>query len=239
MKKMKKYVFVFLVFIMTQIQAQTTIFDSLLKKHVNNKGLVDYKSFKNDEKQLDTYLTYLEKTKPDATWSKDKEKAFWINAYNAYTIKLILEHYPLKSITKISKKGKKAWDIPFAKVGGKKYTLNQIEHGILRKKFNDPRIHVGINCASGSCPKLANFAFTEKNVNKELEELMHQFINDPSRNQVSEKKLKLSKIFDWFKGDFTKKGSLVDFLNAYSDTKIDKRARKSFLKYNWSLNAQN
>jgi len=236
---MKKYLFTLLVFFtILKIQAQTSIFDALLKKHVNNKGLVDYKSFKNDEKKLNAYLDYLAKTIPDKTWSANKEKAFWINAYNAYTIKTILDHYPIKSILKIKKKGKDAWNILFAKVAGNTYTLNAIENKILRTKFNDPRIHVGINCASESCPQLGNFAFTENNVNQKLEELMHQFVNDSTRNQITKKKLKLSKIFDWFKSDFTKKGSLINFLNKYSDIKIDKKAKKSFLTYHWNLNEQ-
>ena len=217
---------------------QTNTFNSLLKAHVDSKGNVNYKAFKKDEAKLESYLKYLNSTIPQKKWSAAKTKAFWVNAYNAYTVKLILDNYPLKSILKIKKKGKDAWNIPFAKVGGKTYTLNHIEHKILRKKFNDPKIHVGVNCASGSCPQLGNFAFTEANYEKKTDELMKKFINDSKRNKISEKKIQLSKIFEWFKGDFTKKGDLIDFLNKYSDTKISKEAKISFLKYDWNLNGK-
>ncbi|WP_299119949.1 DUF547 domain-containing protein [uncultured Tenacibaculum sp.] len=218
--------------------SQTSTFDALLKKHVNTKGNVNYKAFKKDEAKLQIYLDYLAKTSPKKSWSAAKTKAFWVNAYNAYTIKLILDNYPLKSILKIKKKGKDAWSIPFAKVGGKSYTLNHIEHEILRKDYNDPKIHVGVNCASGSCPQLGNFAFTEANYEAKTKDLMKKFINDTNRNKISKNKVELSKIFEWFKGDFTKKGSLIDFLNKYSNTKIDPKAKVRFLEYDWSLNGK-
>ena len=161
MKKLLLLLIIVLTF--SQGYAQTSIFNDLLQKNVTEDGIVDYKSLKENEAKLDSYITYLEKTSPEKSWSENKQKAFWINAYNAYTVKLILENYPLKSIMNIKKKGKDAWNIPFAKVGNKTYTLNHIEHEILRKNFNDPRIHVGVNCASGSCPQLGNFAFTEQN----------------------------------------------------------------------------
>ncbi|KGL58573.1 DUF547 domain-containing protein [Polaribacter sp. Hel1_85] len=223
---------------LTQSYGQTSIFNELLQKHVTKTGIVDYKSFKEDTSKLDGYISYLEKTTPDNSWSTNKQKAFWINAYNAYTIKLILENYPLKSIMDIKQKGKSAWKIPFAKVGGKTYTLDHIEHEILRKNLFDPKIHVGVNCASGSCPKLGNKAFTEDNIEAELTQLMKDFINDTTRNKLSKKKVQISSIFDWFKEDFTKNGSVVDYLNKYSDTEINKKAKISFLKYNWTLNGK-
>lgn len=216
--------------------AQTNTYNSLLKKHVDTN--VNYKGFKADEAQLQTYLDYLANTKPQKSWSVTKTKAFWANAYNAYTIQLILDNYPLKSIMNIKKKGKDAWSIPFAKVGGKTYTLNQIEHEILREKYNDPKIHVAVNCASKSCPKLANYAFTGENYEAKTTALMKNFINDTSRNKISENKVQLSKIFEWFQGDFTKRGDLIDFLNQYSDVKINKKATIGYLEYNWSLNGR-
>ncbi|RSC95181.1 DUF547 domain-containing protein [Tenacibaculum singaporense] len=218
--------------------AQTNTFDALLKKHVNTKGNVNYKGFKQDEAQLQAYLDQLANIKPQKSWSAAKAKAFWANAYNAYTIQLILDNYPLKSIMNIKKKGKDAWSIPFAKVGGKTYTLNQIEHEILRKKYSDPKIHVAVNCASDSCPQLANYAFTEKNYESKTTLLMKKFINDSSRNKISEDKVQLSKIFEWFQEDFTKEGDLINFLNQYSNVKINQKAKISYLKYDWSLNGR-
>ena len=236
MKKLLLLLIIVLTF--SQGYAQTSIFNDLLQKNVTEDGIVDYKSLKENEAKLDSYITYLEKTSPEKSWSENKQKAFWINAYNAYTVKLILENYPLKSIMNIKKKGKDAWNIPFAKVGNKTYTLNHIEHEILRKNFNDPRIHVGVNCASGSCPQLGNFAFTEQNYETKTNKLMKKFINDTSRNKISKKKVQISSIFDWFKGDFTENGSVIDYLNKYSDIKISSKAKISYLKYDWTLNGK-
>ena len=236
---MKKIVFILSIFLSVSVIAQTSTFNTLLNKHVDTKGNVNYKALKKNEATLDSYLAYLNQTTPSSSWSKNKQKALWINAYNAYTIKLILENYPLKSITKIKKKGKNAWKIPFAKVGGKTYTLDHIEHNILRKKLFDPRIHVGVNCASGSCPKLHNKAFTAKNVDSELESLMKQFINDSKRNKLNKKKtIHISEIFNWFKGDFTKEGSIVDYINKYADEKVASDAKIHHLPYDWNLNGK-
>jgi len=236
---MKKLLLLFIaVFIASNVNAQTSIFNNLLQKHVTKDGIVDYKSLKENETQLNDFLFYLEKTTPDNSWSTNKQKAFWINAYNAYTIKIILNNYPLNSITDIKIKGKTAWKTPFAKVGGKTYTLDFIEHEILRKQLFDPKIHVGVNCASGSCPKLGNIAFTEENVEAELTRLMKDFINDTTRNKLSKKKVQISSIFDWFKEDFTKNGSVIDFLNQYSEIEISPNAKISHLKYDWTLNGK-
>jgi hypothetical protein len=218
--------------------AQTTTYNSLLQKHVDKQGNVDYKGLKTDEAKLDMYMEYLAATSPDKTWSVNKQKAFWINAYNAYTLKIILENYPLKSITKIKKKGKTAWKIPFVKVGNKLYTLDHIEHKILRKNLFDPKIHVGVNCASISCPKLSNIAFTEENIEAELTRLMNDFVNDPSKNKLSKKKVQISSIFDWFKEDFTKNNSVIYYLNTFSEIEINSNAKINYLKYDWSLNSK-
>lgn len=216
--------------------AQTNQFDSLLKENISNEGVVNYKSIIKNISQLNDFIGYLEKTSPDKNWSDNKKKAFWINAYNAYTIQLITKHYPLKSILEIKLDGKDAWNAPIAKVGGKNYTLNQIEHEVLRKTYNDPRIHVGVNCASFSCPPIANFAFTEKNIESELERLMKQFVNDSKRNKLTAKKIQLSKIFEWYKDDFTQNGKLTAYISKYANIEISKKAKVKFLEYNWNLN---
>jgi hypothetical protein len=218
------------------IQAQTSIFDSLLQKNVDKTGRVDYQSLKNNETLLDNYLAYIQNNEPTKDWSSNKKKAFWINTYNAYTIKIILNNYPLKSIRDIKIDGKTAWKIPFVKVGQKRYTLDQIEHKILRKKFNDPRIHVGINCASVSCPRLWNFAFTEDNIASSLDNLMKEFINNTTRNKISKNNLEISEIFNWFSKDFMKNGTIINYLNTYAAIKISEKASIKYLTYDWSLN---
>lgn len=235
---MRKFITLVLIITLTKVYSQSSELNTLLQNHVDDKGFVDYKSLKQNEGTLDTYISYLEKTSPAKDWSANKEKAFWINVYNAYTLKIILDNYPLKSITNISNKGKTAWKTPFVKVGGKTYTLDHVEHEILRKKFKDPRIHVGVNCASGSCPKLGNMAFTEENIDSSLEKLMKEFINDPTRNKLTKKKVEISEIFNWFKGDFTADGSVIDYINKYAETPVNKKAKIKYLTYDWSLNGK-
>tara|TARA_B100000768_G_scaffold7292_1_gene8034 strand:+ start:434 stop:1141 length:708 start_codon:yes stop_codon:yes gene_type:complete len=224
------------IFSFVAIQAQTSVFNRLLQKNVDKTGRVDYQSLKNNEILLDNYLTYIQNNEPTKDWSSNKKKAFWINTYNAYTIKIILNNYPLKNIRDIKIDGKTAWKIPFVKVGQKTHTLDQIEHEILRKKFNDPRIHVGINCASVSCPKLWNFAFTEDNIASSLDNLMKEFINDDTRNKISKNNVELSEIFNWFSEDFIKNGTIISYLNTYAAIKISEKASIKYLTYNWSLN---
>ena len=234
MKKLMVLIVASLTF--AQVNAQTAILNDLLQEHVTAEGFVDYTSF-NKEK-LESYLSYLERTSPEVTWSENKQKAFWINAYNAYTIKKILEYDSLISIVDIKENNQTAWKIPFAKVGGKTYTLDYIEHEILRKNLFDPRIHVGVNCASNSCPKLGNIAFTEENVEATLENLMKIFINDSTKNKITKNKLQISSIFDWFQEDFIKNGTVIEYLNTYSKTTINKKIAIHYLKYDWSLNGK-
>jgi hypothetical protein len=215
--------------------------DKLLKKHVNTSGLVDYKGIQKDKAELDAYLKTLSDNAPQASWSENEQKAYWINAYNAYTVSLILMHYPVKSIKDIAGKIYKintAWDIQFINIGGKKYDLNNIEHGMLRKKFNDPRIHFAIVCASMSCAKLRRDAYMPAKLDAQLDEAGRDFLNNKLKNRISADKAELSKYFSWYKGDFTKNGSLENFINKYSVTQISAKTKISYLDYDWSLNEQ-
>ncbi len=215
--------------------------DKLLKKHVNASGMVSYKGFQKDKAELDGYLKTLSDNAPQNSWSENEQKAYWINAYNAFTVALILKHYPVKSIKDIGGKIYKVntpWDIKFVNIGGKKYDLNNIEHGILRKKFDDPRIHFALVCASISCPRLRNEAYTAAQLNAQLEDAGKDFLNDKSKNRISANKADLSKYFSWYKGDFTKNGSLADYINKYSVTKINTNTKIGSVDYNWNLNEQ-
>ena len=217
-------------------------FDELLKKHVDENGWVNYKGFLKDQEALDSYLDLISNNPPDPeTWTEEEQLAYWINAYNAFTIKLIMDHYPLKSIKdiQISIPGiYTVWHKEFFEIGGEPSSLDAIEHKILRKKFDEPRIHFAIVCASISCPPLRREAFTAEKLEVQLQEQGELFINDPERNKISSKRVKLSKIFSWFKGDFTKKGSLVEYLNQFSKTTIEPKAKLSYLDYDWGLNEQ-
>jgi len=216
---------------------------TLLKKCVDAKGQVNYRGFLEDASRLDAYLGLLSDCPPSMDWSQAERLAYWINAYNAFTVKLILDHYPVKSIKDIGPKlaipkVNSVWDIKFFHIGGVEMTLNQIEHDILRKDFNEPRIHFAIVCASFSCPVLFNEAFTAKRIEQQLETQAVAFINDPARNRVSENKVELSAIFNWFKGDFTKNGTLLEFIRRYAKGKVADKAKVSFLDYDWSLNGK-
>jgi len=207
------------------------MWDDLLQKHVSDKGNVNYKNFKTNRKDLLSYIAHLSKFMPTKDWSKEDKLAYWTNAYNALTVDLILRNYPIKSIKDI----KDPWDQRLWKLGSKLYSLNEIEHQILRK-MKEPRIHFGIVCASYSCPKLLNKAYTAADLESQLTQVTKDFLMDPERNNISEKSIKLSKIFKWFAKDFKTEGSLIDFLNKYSDISISKNAKKSYKDYNWSLN---
>ena len=214
------------------------IWNVLLTKYVSDDGLVYYTGLTHEKPQLVKYLDFLSNNTPEDNWPVNKKKAYWINVYNAFTISLILDNYPLKSITGIKENGKSAWDIKFIHIGETKYSLNDIENNILRKEFNDPRIHFAINCGSYSCPKLHNRSITANNLEIILDRLAKEFIKDKNKNVIHQSKIKISRVFEWYKGDFTKNGSLIDFLNKYSDIHIDENAKVEFMEYNWSLNKQ-
>lgn len=219
-------------------------YDRLLKKYVNEKGLVNYKGFKSEEKAFNAYLDMLSKNPPAASWSKNEQMAYWINAYNAYTIRLILDHYPVKSIKDIGSKIKipfvtTPWAAKFFTIGDDKMSLDNIEHGTLRKKFDDPRIHFALVCASISCPRLRNEAYTAAKLDAQLDDQGRDFLNNPTKNKISKDEAQLSNYFNWYKGDWNDNGQSVEkWVNKYSTTKITDKTKIDFLPYNWNLNEQ-
>ena len=207
-----------------------SIWDQLLKKHVSESGMVDYKGFKKDRAKLDEYLNMLSAMEPSKDWSVQEQLAYYINLYNANTVDVILRNYPVKSIKDING----AWTKAFVKIGKKSVSLGTIENSILRK-MNEPRIHFAINCASISCPKLLNEAYTAGKINEQLEKATTKFINS-DKNEISKSSPKVSSIFDWYKKDFQQDGSVIDYINTYSKTKINSGAKLSYKDYNWNLN---
>jgi len=204
--------------------------NTLLKKHVDEKGLVDYKGFKNDRKELDAYLNKLSSLDPTNDWSSQELLAYYINLYNAYTVDLILKNYPTNSIQDISGAFTKA----FIPIGDKTLSLGGIENGVLRK-MNEPRIHFAINCASISCPKLMNEAYTAGKINEQLETAANEFINS-DKNDISANNPKLSKIFDFYTKDF--EPSVIEYVNKFSKIEINPRTSFTFKEYDWNLNEQ-
>ena len=214
---------------------------ALLQKYVSAGGKVNYKGIKADKAKLDEYLAILSKQKPGKNWSKNETMAFWINAYNAFTVKLITDNYPVKSIKDLNPSVSvifvnTVWDKKFFSIGGDKMSLNNIEHGILRK-MDDPRMHFTIVCASVSCPKLLNTAYEAATLDNQLNKAASDFLADNTKNKMNAGNPKLSKIFDWFSGDFKANGKTkIEFINQFTPTKIDKNANISYLDYNWNLN---
>lgn len=213
---------------------------NLLKTNVNENGQVNYKGIIEEKDKFYEYINLLNNNHPNTkNWTKNERLAYWINAYNAYTVQLIIENYPLESIKDI-KNGipfiNSSWDIKFIEIEGKTYDLNNIEHNILRKKFNEPRIHFAINCASVSCPALRTEAYETDKIEVQLEEQARLFLGNNTKNKIDIDKVELSKIFSWFGKDFKKDGTLIQYINQYTNIDIKEDAEQVFLKYDWNLN---
>jgi len=206
-------------------------FNTLLSKYVSSQGKVNYKGLVKDKAALVAYTEELKSNYPDQTWSRDARLAYLINAYNAFTLLLIVENYPLKSIMDLD--GGKVWDRVWINLGVRKLSLNHIELGMLLKEMKEPRVHFAVNCAAKSCPPLHNEAFTEKNVQSLLESRTRAFINDKTQNTFSGKHAELSKIFEWYKHDFY---PIIDFINRYISAELPKDAELTYKEYDWNLN---
>lgn len=220
-----------------------TLWDSLVREHVDEAGLVDYEGFIADSSRLNAYLELLGNHHPNNRhWTRDERLAYWINAYNAFTVKLIVDHYPVESIKDI-KNGipfvNTVWDIKFIDIEGRTYDLNNIEHGIIRPKFEEPRIHFAVNCAAVSCPKLADRAYTAEQLDAQLTQAAESFLEDEQKNHLRPGQIKISKLFTWYQGDFTANGrTLIEYLNQYAPIGIEKEATIDYMEYNWALNGQ-
>jgi hypothetical protein len=225
--------------------------NDLLGRYVDDSGSVNYRDWKAsaaDVKRLDQYLGTLSSANPTRGASRSAKLAFWINAYNAVTIKGILREYPTSSIRNHTAKvfGYNIWEDLLLNVGGRTYSLSQIEHDVLRKT-GDPRIHFGIVCASRSCPRLRNTAYTAANLDQQLDDNARHFFAQPANFQVDvrARSIRVSKILDWFGEDFgaTAAAQMKRIAPYLSDPSAREFAASgaasvSFLDYDWSLNEQ-
>ena len=223
-----------------------SIFDGLLARYVED-GLVDYQGWReNSAEDWQRYLDILRDTDPWNLASDNERLAFWINAYNAFTIEGVLKRYPLKTIrpTVLGIPNPWFWYEKVYRVNGTPYTLDAIEHKILRKEFREPRIHFAIVCASLGCPKLGKSAFTGANVQKMLDTATQTFMRDPEKVRFDSRTntLWLSSIFNWFADDFREDaGSVEKFVGRYLPeiTKIgSQKLNIDYLDYDWNLNSQ-
>ncbi|MFY0673130.1 MAG: DUF547 domain-containing protein [Bacteroidia bacterium] len=207
--------------------------DELLQEHVTVEGKVDYKGFEKDKERLNEYLRSLKRENPYGVWSKNEKLAYWINVYNAFTVKAILDYYPVSSITHIKPKNANTiWKLKWIEIAGKQLSLDEIENDIIRPEFKDARIHFAVNCAAKSCPPLRNKAYTADRLNEQLNEQTRKFINDKSMNKIDANKAEISNIFYWYADDF----KLVEFINKYSGVKITESTKITYLEYDWELN---
>jgi hypothetical protein len=234
------------------------VYDALLKKHVTD-GRVDYKALKSDPVALDRYLDSAARI-PEAqfnTWTEPRRLAFLINLYNASTLKLIVDHYPVKSIKDIGSFFRGPWDQPVVKLYGNAITLNHLEHKILRKQYDEPRIHMALVCAAKGCPPLRSEAYVADKLDEQLNDQARKYLSTPAGLRIDRKKrvVYFSSIFKWYGNDFIAKYSpaagfqgldnteraVANFCSRHlpaSDSEFLKRGGYSvkYLDYNWSLN---
>jgi len=232
----------------TKFQINYESFNSVLQSFSNENGSVDYTSIRNDPFNLNKFITFINNVSPENRpdlFTGDDAKAYWINVYNALAIKTIIDNPEVNSIREISWGMGAFWRNKFI-VGGKKMTLNYIEHKILRKKYKDPRIHFAINCASNSCPPIGNRIVTGNDLDAQLDKKAFNFINDSSNIRIdhANKVIHISRIFKWFKNDFIQNnGNIVFYLSNYHKEISSKQQldlistyRIVFNKYDWALN---
>ena len=268
-----KYLFAFLITLLpisafAAFDHSHAQWDVLTKKHVawlpgGYASQVDYKAFKADRQALKAYLDVVSSVNQADYdgWSKSQKLAFLINAYNAFTVELILTEYPnVKSIKDLGSLLRSPWKKKFFTLFGKAQSLDDIEQGMMRApgSFDEARIHMAANCASIGCPALRGFlggqlaharAYIADKLDAQLENSVVRFLSDHSRNRFNPQsgRLEVSKIFDWYAKDFAaRSGSVETWLSAYADRLTDdsrqqqvireKAARLAYLDYDWMLN---
>ncbi|MFC2091507.1 DUF547 domain-containing protein [Elusimicrobiota bacterium] len=231
----------------------------VLDKYVTSSGSVDYDGLSKNRRELDIFIKDAADLKESEfkEWDEQERIAFWINIYNALTLKTVVDNYPLKSIKDIGSVFKSVWDKLEFTVIGKEMTLNHIEHGILRKDFNEPSIHMAINCASKSCPTLLGVPYSGRELDVQFDLQSRKFLSNTGNFNVDRNKniVYLSSIFKWFGGDFVKKYSpqkiikdldekqsaVINFIVLHTGADDEEYLlaggyKIKYLYYNWSLN---
>ncbi|API87754.1 hypothetical protein F7310_02920 [Francisella uliginis] len=221
---------------------------AFLDKYVVQKGdqtFVNYRDVSKKDKQnlnkaINTY------SKLDILkYNKNQQLAYWINMYNMLTIRVILQHYPVKSITDIDKSWfgySKVWDQNVVKINSKELTLNDIEHRIVRPIWHDPRVHSAVNCASISCPNLSKQAYQGGQINAQLNKSFATWVNSSKGFELRNNNIYISKIFDWYGSDFGNQTHMRQFIAKYLTSKVKKEAILNenktiyYQNYNWNLN---
>ena len=228
------------------------LLDAYLSSDSEGPNRFDYRGLNSnsaDRRKLGTYLNNLQRLDP-RKYSRAEQKAYWINFYNALTVKIVSDNFPVESIRDIRSKRWLAglvfpgpWDDAYGKVAGQDITLNNIEHGILRPIWRDNRVHYGVNCASYSCPNLPTTVFSAENTEELLEAAARAYVNDPRGvDLVDEDFMVLSSVYDWFKEDFGgSEEGILEHLRLYAEGELAESLREFEgaidYEYDWSLNA--
>jgi hypothetical protein len=230
------------------------LWTEVLKAHVRGEE-VRYKQLKADPAPLQHYLATLELVQPEefAAWTRAQRYAFWINAYNAYTVRRVIEAYPIESVMDLGKDGKIGfWELEYVPLGklfpeaaDRKLTLDEIENKILRPAFKDARVHAAINCAARSCPPLMAEAFVAERLEDQLDARVEKWLADPTRNRFEAEKnrLHLSRLFEWYRDDFVRDAGSIQ---AWVGSRAPAASREwitstpdatiAYLDYSWKLN---
>ena len=224
----------------TENLVDNNLYGKLLKKYVRD-GKVDYAGFKTEEAKLDLYLKILENVDPEKL-SRNEQFAFYANAYNAWTIRLILSGYPgVTSIKDLGSLIKSPWKKKIVRIDGEVISLDHVEHEILRPRYKDPRVHFAINCAAKSCPPLRPEPFSGDILDRQLDDSTRSFINDPQSYRIEDNELYVSRIFKWFSEDFN--DDVFGFFLKYATGNLKKELEAKseqinvkYLEYDWSLN---
>lgn len=249
---MIKIIFPILLLLNFEAFAQDALYTSLLQKYVQ-QGKVNYKELcKNPD--LSKYISTLQASDPEHIKDDKNRLAFWINAYNAYTLKIICDHYPVKSINDLHSGGlalgsvfkTTIWDKDIVVINHKNTSLNNIEHKIIRPEFQDFRIHFALVCAAKSCPALRSEAYEGSTLDQQFDDQAKLFLSDSSKNRfdVAAQKASISKIFDWYQKDFgNNKSEVLLAISKYLPDQIRKSIQSApdkwdvdYTNYDWSLN---
>lgn len=212
------------------------LFDQVLKEVVSD-GRVDYRKLKANPKKLNDYIKDTSSVSKEtfSLWNESQQIAFLINVYNAETLQLIIDHYPVDSIKDIGGFFRSPWKKKVVLLFGKKEHLDHVEHEILRKDYSEPRVHFALVCASIGCPELAQDAFVGEQLSQQLDVQGKKYFSrkDINRIDAEARTIYLSKIFDWFKEDF---GDIYKFVDKYFADGVDPSFRIRYSSYDWSLN---
>lgn len=232
-------------------QPNDSLYSAVLRDHVI-QGRVNYRGIKNDDRFW-IYIESLRKSSPDEITDPKARLAYWINVYNAFTIKIVCDHYPIESIKDLNTGSFLAylfsstvWDKEIVTLAGKTLTLNRIEHEIIRPEYNDPRVHYALVCAARSCPSLRTEAYSADRLDEQLNDQAMTFIRDRAYNvfDASRQTLALSSLFKWYAADFGgTDAALVEHVAQYlpddqarSLRSMASKIKITYLDYDWRLN---